>query len=148
MHDNKRSFLIQNNTLMKTSLFLTVFCLIFLSGFIICSKIARNMNLNHNTSISISEAIDAYRFTAVYDVSKTREVQQYINRSIEPNGLFKSENDYFDATTTLNDRTEFHIKESPGNLKIELDRKKNSYPSYLRIKNMCKGINAVLTRKN
>ena len=130
---------------LKTSFYLTAFCLIALSIFVTWTKF--DLDYNHNISISVREDDDNYQFTANYEAANTRRVQQYINKSIEPNGLFRSENDYFDVTTSLADNTKFYIKESPGKLKITLDKKRNSTASYLRIKKMCEGIKQLVAGK-
>jgi hypothetical protein len=99
---------------------------------------------HHNINISISESGDTYKLNAEYNEDKTGKVQRYINRQIEPNGLFASTEDYFDATTELKDRTKFYIKASPGKLVIKLNKQENSYASYARIKNMCEGVAGIL----
>ncbi len=132
---------------MKTSFFLTAFCLISLSIFVVYSKLSDEIFRGNNTSISISEDEETYQLKASYNRHITGRIQQYINHCIKPNSLFQSENDYFDANTTLADKTEFYIKESPGKLKIVLDKRKNSSASLQRIKNMCTGIKDVLGEK-
>jgi hypothetical protein len=129
---------------MKTSFFITAFCILSLSVFLLWTKFEVN---NHDISISVKEDDDTYQFYASYDAGNTRRVQQYINNSIEPNGLFKSEDDRFDVTTSLVDNTQFYIKESPGRLKIELNKRKNSTASYYRIKRMCEGIKNLIAVK-
>jgi hypothetical protein len=132
---------------MKTSIFLTAFFLVSLSVFLIYSKMSDNLYGGNNISISISEDDDTYQLKASYNRHSTGRVQQYINHCIEPNSLFKSENDYFDVTTTLTDKTEFYIKESPGKLKIVFDKRKNTSASLARMKNMYTGIKNVLGEK-
>jgi hypothetical protein len=129
---------------MKTSFFIAAFCLVSLSIFIGWVKFQKN---NGDVSITVKETDDAYTYTASFDENYTGKVQGYINHSIKPNGLFKSTHDYFNVTTTLKDGTEFYVKESPGELKIVIDKKKNSTSSYLRIKKMCDGISNVLKGK-
>lgn len=129
---------------MKTSFYITAFCILSLSIFLVWTKFEIN---NHDISISVHEDDDSYKFSASYNNSNTSRVQQYINNSIAPNGLFGSKNDDFDVTTTLADRTRFYIMEEPGRLKIELNKRKNSMASYLRIKKMCEGIKDVLAGK-
>ena len=115
-----------------------------LSIFLVWTKFTVN---NHDINISVSENADTYSFTTRYDAARTGMVYNYLNKSLSPNQLGNSENDYFDATTNLPDRTSFYVKESPGNLKIVLDKRKNSYASYIRIKRMCGGIKNLLTGK-
>ncbi len=126
---------------MKTSFFIAAFCLLSLSIFIGWEKFERN---NDDISISVSETDGTYKFIAAFNEDYTGKVQNYINHSIKPNSLFKSTHDYFDVTTTLEDKTEFYVKESPGKLKITIDKRKNSYASYMRIKKMCGGIGNIL----
>ncbi|MDB4923180.1 hypothetical protein [Mucilaginibacter sp.] len=126
---------------MKTSFFIAAFCLVSLSIFIGWVKFQKN---NGDVSIAVKDTDDAYTYTASFDEDYTGKVQNYINHSIKPNSLFKSTHDYFNVTTTLKDGTDFYIKESPGDLKIVIDKKKNSTSSYLRIKKMCDGISNVL----
>ncbi|HEY2583820.1 MAG TPA: hypothetical protein VGI43_18570 [Mucilaginibacter sp.] len=129
---------------MKTSFFLTALCLMSLSIFLIWTKFEVN---NHDVNISVNENVDGYSFTAHYDAARTGMVYSYLNKSISPDRLGDSEKDYFDVTTSLPDRTNFYVKESPGKLKIVLDKRRNSYASYMRIKKMCEGIKALLTAK-
>ena len=100
---------------MKTSFYLTAFCLVSLSIFLFCAKMANNTG---NVSITVNDTDDTYKFTASFDPNATPRVLHYINKSIEPMG----NGDYFDVTTKridittrLNDQTEFYIKESPVN---------------------------------
>jgi len=129
---------------MKTSFYLTAFCVIALSIFLVWKK---NEIYGVSVAISVNENEETYKFSAVYDTNNTGRVQSYINNKISPNGLFQSENDYLDVSTTLADKTQFHVKESPGRLKIELDKRKNTYGSYIRIKKMCEGIKSLLAGK-
>jgi len=129
---------------MKTSIYFTAFCILSLSIFLVWTKFEVN---NHDISISVKENEDAYTFTASYDRGNSLAVYNYINKNISPNQLGDSENDYFDVTTSLTDKTVFYIKESPGKLKIAIDKRKNSATSYYRIKKMCEGIKGLLAGK-
>ena len=129
---------------MKTSFFIAAFCLVALSIFVGWVKFERNSG---DISIAAKDTDDTFTYTASFDEDYTGRVQDYINHSIKPNGLFKSTHDYFNVTTTLKDGTDFYIKESPGDLKILIDKRKNSTSSYLRIKKMCEGVSNVLKGK-
>ena len=129
---------------MKTSFYLTAFCIISLSVFLVWKKFEI---YDHGINISVTENFDSYQFSANYNPDNTARVQSYINNCISPNNLFQSENDYMDINTTLSDRTKFYIKESPGRLKIKLDKPGNTFNSYMRIKKMCEGIKNVLAGK-
>ena len=129
---------------MKTSFFIAAFCLVSLSIFIGWIKFQRNSD---DLSISVVDTDDTYALTATFNEDYTGRVQDYINRSIKPNSLFRSTHDYFNVITTLADKTEFHVKESPGELEIDFDKRKNSAASYQRVKKMCEGISNVLKGK-
>ena len=129
---------------MKTSFYLTAFCLIALGTFLVWSKLQIN---NRDIAIAVHDDNDKYKFTAVFPDGNTARVQEYINQSISPNSLAKSDKDYFDVTTRLADRTEFYANESPGKLMIEIDKRRNSNASIYRIKKMCDGIKGLLTGK-
>jgi hypothetical protein len=129
---------------MKTSFYLTAICLVSLSIFLMWSKFRIN---DHDIAIAVNDDNDKYKFSASYPDNKTYAVEQYVNNSIAQNGLFKSEHDYFDVTTTLTDQTEFYIKGSSGKLKIEIDKRRNSIASVYRIRSMCDGIKNILTGK-
>jgi hypothetical protein len=129
---------------MKTSFFIAAFCLVSLSIFIGWMKFQRN---GDDLSISVTDTDDTYALTAKFNEDYTGKVQDYINHSIKPNKLFRSTHDYFNITTTLADKTEFHVKESPGELQIEFDKRKNSTASYWRIRKMSEGISNLLKEK-
>lgn len=126
---------------MKASFFLALLCLASLSIFVGWMKFQHN---NGNLSISVTDTDDTYALSAKFDENYTGRVQDYINHSIKPTDLFRSAHDYFNVTTRLKDNTEFHIKESPGELEVEFDKKKNSYASYQRIRKICEGISNLL----
>jgi hypothetical protein len=130
---------------MKTSFYLTAFCILSLSIFLVWTKF--EVINDHNISISVNENDDTYAFSAHYNSSNSGRIEHYINKCIIPDQLGVSENDYIDANTSLPDKTQFYIKESPGKLKIKLDKRKNSTASYLRIKRMCEGIKGLLAGK-
>lgn len=118
-----------------------------LSAYILFAKFEYSSYNSSSTSITIRDDDDTYSLTASYDADKTGRVQQYINHSIQPNGLFSGVNDYLNVSTTLSDKTEFHVKESPGKLEIELNKKRNTTASYYRIKKMCEGVKTLLNGK-
>jgi hypothetical protein len=133
---------------MKTSFYLTAFCLVSLSIFLLYAKMGSNTG---NIAITASDTDDTYKFTASFDSNATQRVLYYINKCIEPRGngdYFDVTSSRIDVTTRLNDQTEFYIKESPGELKVVLDKRKNSHASCLRVKRMCEGIKNLLAGKS
>jgi hypothetical protein len=129
---------------MKTGVFLTAFSIVALSVFLVCTRFT---DFNHNISISVSEDEETYSFAANYDRANTGAVEGYINSNISPDKLGVSVNDYIDATTSLPDGTRFYVKESPGKIKIKLDKRTNSTSSYYRIKKMCEGLKPLIAGK-
>jgi hypothetical protein len=129
---------------MKTTVFFAAFSIIALSLFLV---FARFGVFDHNISISVSEDDEAYTFSANYNKANTARVESYINKCIRPDRLGNSADDYVDVTTSLPDKTQFYIKESPGRLKIKLDKRKNTTASYNRIKKMCEDIKQLLAGK-
>jgi len=128
----------------KNSTIQLVLAVAFLCTLFSCTYHRRH---RHFTDVTISESSGTYRLRADYNEDNTQKVQRYINRCIEPNGLFSSTEDYFDANTELKDHTKFYIKASPGKLLIKINKGENDYESYARIKNMCEGIATILKKE-
>ena len=126
---------------MKTSVFFAAFSIVALGSFLFWAKFS---DFNHSISVSVVEDEEMYTFSARYDPKATDRIEGYINRNINPDQMGSSPNDYIDATTSLNDHTRFHIKESPGRLEIKLDKKENTTASSYRIRKMCDGIKHLL----
>lgn len=95
---------------------------------------------SHNLKISEDESNGSYTFYASFPEHKTGKIHRLVNNSMSPNGLFASVNDYMDITTTLQDKTTFAVKASPGIIRIKIYRQGNSPASYNRIKEMCTAI--------
>jgi hypothetical protein len=126
---------------MKTGVFLTAFSIVALSVFLVYTRFT---DFNHNISISVNEDEETYAFAATYNRANTGAVESYINSKIRPNQLGDTPDDYIDVNTSLPDGTRFYIKESPGRLKIKLDKRTNSVSSYYRIKKMCEGLKPLI----
>jgi hypothetical protein len=129
---------------MKASVLFATFSIIALSVFLFW---ARFNVYDHDTAITVNDDPDSYTFTAHYDRNETGRVESFINKNISPDQMGSSENDYIDANTRLNDNTRFYIKESPGRLKIRLDKRSNATASYYQIKKMCEGVKVLLAGK-
>ena len=115
--------------------FVLLFCgLFFLAVFSSC------LRRHHNTSISISDSRDIYQMCASYDKNKTYKVQRLLDEDLEHNDDASFRNAKVDATITLDDNTTFYMKLFPGELKIKIDKTKNSGESFLKIKVTCEDI--------
>jgi hypothetical protein len=99
---------------------------------------------SHNIKISVNESVGSYRFYAYFPEQQTSKIHRLINNRLSPNGLFASANDYMNITTTLQDKTTFAVKASPGIVEIRINREGNSPASYDRIKDMCAEIKTAL----
>jgi len=129
---------------MKTTVLFATFSIIALSFFLFWARF--NFN-SHDTAITVNDDRDSYTFTARYDRIATARVEGFINKNISPDQMGSSVEDYIDANTRLNDNTRFYIKESPGKLKIRIDKTTNTVASYYRIRKMCDGVKELLTGK-
>ncbi len=96
-------------------------------------------------SISHSESNDLYKFVAHFPEDRTKEVQRYMDSKLENGGDFSFENSRIDGTIALDNKMNFYIKMYPGNLKIEMDKSKNSYENYARMRKMGEDMGKILT---
>src|SRR5438477_9345204 len=87
-----------------------------------------------NTNISISETKSSYTMYAHFDKSKTTKVRKYMDEHLGKRNNISFVNTEVNANLTLDDKTKFYIKSSPGELKIKLDKEENSFESYTEIK--------------
>jgi len=93
--------------------------------------------------VSVVDNDDTYAFFAKYDGKKTKDIRDFINGQIKPARVILDE----EITVTLNDKTEFELKESDQKIRIRLDKVKNSAASYDRVKELCNGIKEVIMKK-
>lgn len=100
-----------------------------------------------NISISHKESGDLYRFSAYFPKARTKEVQRYLDSKLENGGDFSFENSTIDGTIALDNKMNFYIKMYPGNLKIEMDKTKNTYENYARMKKMGEDMGKILTKE-
>lgn len=101
-----------------------------------------------NISISHKESGDIYKFVASFPEDRTKEVQEYLDDNLEsPAGNFSFKNSQIDANIALDNNMNFYIKMYPGSVKIEMDKSKNSYENYARMKKMGEEIGKVLSNE-
>lgn len=98
-----------------------------------------------NISISRTESGDLYKFSAYFPKDRTKEVQKYMDKELENTGDFSFENSTIDGTIGLDNKMNFYMKMSPGSLRIEMDKSKNSYENYARMKKMGEDMGKILT---
>jgi len=94
-------------------------------------------------SIKHSQYDHYYEMTAKFNPDKTDEVDRYLDKEL-PSGNMSFVNTEMNGDITLDNKTTFFIKKSPGYLNIKLDKEKNSDEAYSKIKSVCEGINDVV----
>jgi hypothetical protein len=82
-------------------------------------------------SIKHSQYGHYYEMTAKFNPDKTGEVDRYLDKELS-SGNMSFVNTKMDADITLDDKTTFYIKKSPGYLNIKFDKEKNSVKLSLR----------------
>lgn len=102
-----------------------------------CSK-------KQDVKITETNSDHSYKFVADYNREETVQMQQYMNRTLNPNRIFVDHEDDIDKEIKLADGTVFNLKSMPGALSIHIDGRKNSAEAVGRIKNMCEGIKKIV----
>ncbi|HSU51100.1 MAG TPA: hypothetical protein VLJ41_10935 [Segetibacter sp.] len=103
------------------------------------------LHSGNNVSLSYANSRHSYSMKAKFNESKTRNVEEYLDRRIGNKTNMSFVNTRIDGTIALNDESSFYIRKSPGELTIKLDKDANSEEAYERIKAMCEGIKSVIT---
>ena len=121
---------------MKKLWLLVLGCMLVVSG--VFALILHKMYHNDNISIHISESVKTYRFYATYNSQRTADIQHYLFTHLHP----KKTLDYahIDEEVTLDDMTSINIKTAPGKLLLTLDKEKNDFEAYARIKALGEGL--------
>ncbi len=123
---------------MKNSIVLL--CILLLVAFSSC------LHGKDDINISVSESGTLLKFSARFPKDKTTKVEKIMAENLSPNTIMTGGTKDIDATITLDDKTNFHMKSEPGDLNIEFDRYKNTKSSYERIRNTCEEIKTGLTK--
>ena len=103
-------------------------------------------NDNGNINITLSESDQYYSMSARFSKSKTRNVEEYMDRRIGTRSNMSFVNSRINGKLALDDHTTFYIRKYPGLIKIKLDKDENSNEAYHRIKAMCEGIKKVINK--
>ena len=94
-------------------------------------------------SIKHSQYDHYYEMTAKFNPEKTTEVDRYLDKELSV-GTMAFVNTRMDGEITLDDKTTFYVKKSPGYLNIKFDKEKNSDEAFSKVKSVCEGINEVV----
>ena len=96
-----------------------------------------------SSSISQREYSHYYEMKARFNHEKTTEVERWLDQELS-SGDMSFTNTNMDGEITLDNKTTFFIKKSPGHLHIKFDKKKNSDEAYFKIKSVCEGLKDVV----
>jgi hypothetical protein len=99
---------------------------------------------DHNISISISDDEDEYEMDASYKRNQTHAVQVYLDEHLVNNSIISFRNEDMDEEVTLDDKTAFYIKSNPGELRIKIDKNKNSEESCEKVRQICEDLKDIL----
>jgi len=94
-------------------------------------------------SIKHSQYDHYYEMTAKFNPDKTDEVDRYLDKEL-PSGNMSFVNTKMNADVTLDDKTTFYIKKSPGYLNIKFDKEKNSDEAFVKVKSVLERIGEVV----
>ena len=94
-------------------------------------------------SIKHSQYDHYYEMTAKFNPEKTTKVDKYLDEELSSSNM-SFVNIEMDGEITLDNKTNFYVKKSPGYLHIKFDKKKNSDEAFTKIKSVCEGINDVV----
>ena len=94
-------------------------------------------------SIKHSQYDHYYEMTAKFNPEKTTEVDRWLNQGLSA-GDMSFVNTHMDGEITLDDKTTFYVKKSPGYLNIKFDKEKNSDKAFSKVRSVCEGINEVV----
>ena len=98
---------------------------------------------NGSISIKHSQYSHYYEMTAKFNPDRTAAVERWLDKELST-GDVSFTNTEIDGDITLDDKSVFYIKKSPGFLNIKLDKEKNSDAAYQKIRSVCEGINDVV----
>ena len=94
-------------------------------------------------SIKHSQYDHYYEMTAKFNPEKTTKVDKYLDHELSSDDM-SFINTQMDGEITLDNKTTFYIKKSPGYLNIKFDKEKNSEEAFHKVKSVCEGINDVV----
>ena len=94
-------------------------------------------------SIKHSQYGHYYEMTAKFNPDRTTRVEKYLEQELA-SGSMSFVNTEMDGNITLDDKTTFYIKKSPGYLNIKFDKEKNSEQAYAKLKSVLDGIGEVV----
>lgn len=108
---------------------------------LVCSAL---FSQNDNIKATTKESDDAYEYSAEFNKNKNPEIVKYMDNVLGKSNNFSFENTKLDSKMTLDDKSTFYMKLSPGNVKIKFSKKENTMENYKRLKRICQGVNEIV----
>lgn len=81
--------------------------------------------------------------TAKFNPDKTTAVDRWLDQELSA-GDMSFVNTQMDGEITLDDKTTFYVKKSPGYLNIKFDKEKNSKEAFVKVKSALERIGEVV----
>jgi phosphoketolase len=97
-----------------------------------------------STSISYFENPKTISIASTYKPAKFNEVQAYLEAHIGSQTTVSFARTHMDEMITMDDATRLHIKSSPGELNMELDKTDNARESYPQMKQWCEDLKRIV----
>ena len=116
--------------------------IIILSFVLLTSRISCSFP-DGSISIKHSQYNHYYEMTAKFNPDKTDEVDRYLDSELSSTKMIFA-NTEMDGDITLDDKTTFYVKKTPGFLNIKLDKEKNSEEAFTKLKGVLEGIGEVV----
>ncbi len=120
-----------------------ILCTLFVGCFFIYIMHRIYVQADKNISVSVKETENTYQIYASYSRFRSRQIQNYVDRQLNANHVFR--NARIDADMTFDRNLLVHVKNRPGLLVIRMDKTKNDSDAYYRIKELGEGIKEKLT---
>ena len=121
--------------------FLLPFCVLIIATAIVsCEFPDGSISIKHN------QYDHYYEMTAKFNPNKTDKVDRYLDQELS-GGNKTFVNTQMDGEITLDNKTAFYVKKSPGYLKIKFNKEKNSEEAFTKLKSVLEGIGDVVRKK-
>ena len=125
----------------KTYLLLAAAILVF-----VCSVVGfvHNNAPNHSTSFFFKVTSKALIVEVEYDPEQAPQVEKYIDSCLQPEIVFGNTHKVNKDVQISGSELKYHVKASPGELKMTADKNSNSASSLNKLKNILDGLKSVI----
>lgn len=112
--------------------------------FLLC---ATTFSQGKTVSATTTESDKAYELSAIFDKDKNQEVLRHMDKVLGKDNNISFANTQLDAKMSLDDKSTFYIKLTPGNLKMKFSKKENTEANYKKLKKMCEELKEIVHEK-